>query len=175
MLLRPIALSVCSGCGGYSRGSGGWSGGVGVGGGGVKGPMAWAVVEAYALDFTGGQVAQGALVASGETDAQAKITGWAWPLPQSYPYLLVLKPDDDTPDLTSGVAPVIRSLKTGLTSTLAAKGEQVYATPLTSMAVDIAFENYQDTAADDEADLQSALDAAAAQVASTVGFGLDAN
>lgn len=175
ILLSIIALAACSGGGGYSSGSGGGSGAVSVGGGGVKGPMAGAVVEAYALDFTGGQVAQGALVASGETDAQAKITGLALPFPQSYPYLLVFKSDDDTTDLTTGVAPVISSLKTVLTSTLAAKGEQVYATPLTSMAVDIAFENYQDTAADDEADLQSALDAAAAQVASTVGFGLDAN
>ncbi len=140
--------------------------------------MAGAVVNVYAIDFDGASVSQGALVATGETDAQAQITGVTLAFPQVFPYLLVFESDDDTTDLTTGVAPVITTLKTVLTSALAAKGEQIYATPLTNMAVDIAFQNFADfdgLTSSDEGDLEAALQFAAGQVASTVGFGLDAN
>jgi hypothetical protein len=176
ILVVTLFIAACSGSGDYGGSGGGKS--TTLKGGGVKGPMAGAVVNVYAIDFDGASVSQGALVATGETDAQAQITGVTLAFPQVFPYLLVFESDDDTTDLTTGVAPVITTLKTVLTSALAAKGEQIYATPLTNMAVDIAFQNFADfdgSTSSDEGDLEAALQFAAGQVASTVGFGLDAN
>ncbi|MDD9892596.1 MAG: thrombospondin type 3 repeat-containing protein, partial [Gammaproteobacteria bacterium] len=176
LFVFSLLIAACSGGGSYDGGT--TTSSTPLTGGGVKGPMAGAVVQVYEIDFNGGTITRGRLAAEGSTNAQAQIVGLGFPFPTVFPYLVEFTSDADTIDLTTGQAPVISTLTTVVTAQLAAKGEQVYATPLTNMAVDIAFQNFDDfdgTTSSNNDDLKAALDAAAAQVASTVGFGLDAN
>ena len=50
-----------------------------------------------------------------------------------------------TTDITTGMFPVITTLRTVITQALLDGGQQIYATPLTTMAVDIAVTNAADT------------------------------
>ena len=75
--------------------------------------------------------------------------------------------------ITTGAAPVITTMRTVITQSLLDSGEQIYATPLTTMAVDIAIAN--STPATTAAQFEAALTAAAAQVVSTLGFGMDSS
>ncbi len=149
-----------------------------VDGGGVKGPLANAIITAYALDTTQADF-KGAVVDTGTTDNSAQITGLALPVPLTPPYILEFTSDAGTTDITTGQAPVITILRTVLTQALLNTGEQVYATPLTTMATDIAIANADNGApyagdSDGTTTTQEFLDAlpiAAAQVLSTFGFG----
>lgn len=140
-------------------------------GGGVKGPLAGAVVTAYSLDTTAADF-KGSVSGSGSTDAQAKIQNLSLPFPLTPPYILEITSDADTIDITTGLAPVITTMRTVVTQTLIDTGEQIYATPLTTMAVDIAI---KDPAAVDAATFETALETAASQVSSTFGFGIGAD
>ena len=133
-------------------------------GGGVKGPMAHATVTLYAVDYTA-ENGQGAVIDTGETNAQAKITGITIGS-STPPYLLVIEDDEDTIDITTGAEPVITVLKTVITQTMLDEGAGWYATPLSTMAVNIALAN-----ATGDDDLEENLEQAAAQVKSTLGFG----
>ena len=144
-------------------------------GGGVKGPLQFAIVTVYAIDYTntaGGF--KGSVVSTGSTDANAAITGLSLPVPLNAPYILEFTSDVDTRDLTTGQAPVIETMRTVLTTALLS--QQVYATPLTTMAVDLAITN-ADLNGDGttEAEFLAALPVAAAQVTSTIGFGLSSS
>jgi len=141
-------------------------------GGGVKGPLANAVVTVFVFDATQTGF-KGATVATGATDNAAAITGLALPFPISPPYIMEFTSNAGTTDITTGLAPVISTLRTVITQTLLDKGEQIYATPLTTMAVDIAIAN--STPATTAAQFEATLTAAASQVVSTVGFGMSGN
>gem|GEM_PF-1451704 len=170
-------------------------------GGGVKGPLANATVTVYAISpsVTG---MKGSVVATGSTNAQAQIQGLALPYPLTPPYLLEFTADSDTVDIYTGAAPVITVMRSILTQALLQTGEQIYATPLTTMAVDLAIKNadfdglMQDSDATNDqlnwgdrnndssldaglgdgtatlAELLSALPIAADQIKSTLGFGM---
>jgi hypothetical protein len=170
-------------------------------GGGVKGPLANATVTVYAISpsVTG---MKGSVVATGSTNAQAQIQGLALPYPLTPPYLLEFAADSDTVDIYTGTAPVITVMRTILTQALLQTGEQIYATPLTTMAVDLAIKNadfdglMQDGDVNNDqlnwgdrnhdstldaglgdgtatsAELLSALPIAADQIKSTLGFGM---
>ena len=170
-------------------------------GGGVKGPLANAVVTVYNIDTSAAGM-KGSVAGSGSTNAQAQIQNLSLPFPISPPYLLEFTTDTDTVDVYTGVAPVISVMRSVLTEELLANGEQIYATPLTTMAVDLAIKNADfdgnlndGDATNDQpnwgdrdgdstpdvglgdtdatvAELLSALSVAAAQVKSTVGFGM---
>ena len=149
-----------------------------ISGGGVKGPLANAVVNVYAFD--GSQAGfKGAVVATAATDASAAITGLALPFPVTPPYIMEFtSAPGTTTDITTGQYPVITTLRTVITQSLLDGGEQIYATPLTTMAVDIAVSNAADTngTAGIQADeFEVALTVAATQVVSTLGFGLDSS
>ncbi|MCG8317523.1 MAG: thrombospondin type 3 repeat-containing protein [Pseudomonadales bacterium] len=202
-------ITVLAACGGNSNnyddsnssdsGSGGGSGGGGggdtptalsLGGGGVKGPLANAIVTVYDVDVAA-EGFKGAVVATATTNDQAQITGLSLPFPVDAPYILEFTSDAGTTDLTTGQEPVISEMRTVLSDALLASGEGIYATPLTTMAVDLAIRNAdEDTAPWDDRDgdgipdaalgddavtedeFLSALSIAATQVKSTVGFGM---
>ena len=161
-----------------------------LGGGGVKGPLANAVVTVYDVDVTAADF-KGDAVATGETNAQAQIINLSLPFPVDPPYILEFSSDDDTTDITTGQTPIITVMRSVLTQALLDTGENVYATPLTTMAVDLAIKNADEdnapwgdrdedgnpdvglgdgTATEEE--FLSALAVAATQVKSTVGFGM---
>jgi len=145
-----------------------------ISGGGVKGPLANAIVTVYAFDSTKAGF-KGATVATATTDASAAIVGLALPFPVTAPYILEFTSDAGTTDITTGAAPVISTMRTVITQALLDSGEQIYATPLTTMAVDIAVTNAADTNGTPgiQADeFEAALLVAADQVVSTVGFGM---
>jgi len=153
-------------------------------GGGVKGPLANAVVTVYAFDATQPGF-KGAVIDTALTDNRAAIVGLALPVPLTPPYIMeITATSDTTTDITTGQFPVISTLRTVITQSLLDTGEQIYATPLTSMATDIAINNADSSTApytgnnDGSAtaqELLSALPFAATQLASTLGFGASDN
>jgi len=149
-------------------------------GSGVKGPMAFAEVKLYQVDTTKTDF-KGSLISTASTDASAQIVGLSLGFPLNPPYILEIKGVNGTYDITTSAYPVIDELRTVLTQKMLDAGEQVYATPLTTMAVDMAFSNADSnlvpftgdnngTTSEDE--LAAALPIAAEQVKSTLGFGL---
>ena len=140
-------------------------------GGGVKGPLANAVVTVYAFDAAQAGF-KGAAVGTASTDASAAVTGLALPFPLNPPYIMEFTSTPaTTTDITTGMFPVITTMRTVITQASLDAGEQIYATPLTTMAVDIAVANAGTGAT--SAQFETALTAAAAQVVSTLGFGMD--
>ena len=170
-------------------------------GGGIKGPLANAVVTVYRVDVDAAGF-KGQVAGSGSTNAQAQIQNLSLGFPVSPPYLIEFTTDDDTVDVYTGVAPVITVMRSVITTQLLNTGEQIYATPLTTMAVDLAIRNadfdgnlsdgddstnqpsWGDRDGDETPDTNlgdgtvtveeflSALPIAATQVKSTVGFGM---
>ena len=126
-----------------------------VGGGGIKGPLVNAIVTVYEIDPTDlASGFKGEIVTTATTNPQAQITGLFLPFPFSEAYILEFTSDADTTDIYTGVAPVITTMRTVLTLALLNSGEQIYATPLTTMAVDIAAINADSNTApwDDRSD-----------------------
>ena len=171
--ILSVALGVVlSGCGG--------GGGTGqsdltrsrtIEGSGVKGPLANAVVTVYQVDTTQPGF-KGSVIATGTTDTHAAITGLNLPFPLSPPYIMELTSSaGSTYDITTHDFPVITTLRTVITQSLLDSGDQIYATPLTTLATDLAIRK-ADAVATVEA-FKSSLQTAASEVASTVGFGID--
>ncbi len=181
LLVASMAL-VLSGCGGGGGGDDADPGAAprGIGGGGVKGPLANAVVTVSRFDASQPGF-KGAVVDTGTTDNAAAIQGLALPFPLTPPYIMEFTSNAGTTDITTGAFPVISTMRTVITQALLDKGEQIYATPLTTMATDLAVMNADSSTppftGDGDgtttvAEFIAALPIAAAQVASTVGFGL---
>ena len=178
MAFMAIVLTACGGGGGGGSSAPATQG---IGGGGVKGPLANAIVTAYAFDATAAGF-KGAVIDTGTTNANAKIAGLALTLPLAPPYILEFTSDGSTTDITTGMAPVITTMRTVLTQALLDNGEDIYATPLTTMATDLAVANADSNVAPftgdasgttSSAEFVAALPIAASQVASTLGFGID--
>ena len=176
MLTLACVVAACSDGGGSNSDSDE----VSLEGGAVKGPMAGAVVTAYALDLNVAGI-KGAVIATGETDSAAQITGLNLPGDVATPFLLEFSSDADTIDVTTNALPVISTLRTVVTAEMLNGGGSVYATPLTTVAVDLAIENadvsngiYQgnDDGSTTTEEYLAALSVAGEQVASGLGFGL---
>mgnify|MGYP003651683421 CR=1 FL=1 len=159
-----VALLTACGGGGGSSSSGNT---MSLGGSAVKGPLANALAEVYSADPSADSL-QGTLIQSGSTSAEAAFSGINLD-PTDAPFLLVVTADSDTVDITTGEAPVITRLSTIITQSALENGTPIYATPLTSMAVQVA-STKDDLSADN---LQSQLTSAQNQVKTTLGFGLD--
>ena len=158
--------------------------GTSLSGGAVKGPLANADVRAFAFDatathFKGPQIGN---VAS--TDANAAISGLTVPEDTATPFIIEVTADDDTVDLSlpAGVAPAITIMRTAVTQSMMSGEQPLYATPLTTMAIDIAVANADSddglfTGNNDGQvsleELTAALPLAAKQVTKSLGFGLD--
>lgn len=187
-------ISACSDGGSSGGGSsgGGGSGGGGsetaeLSGGGVDGPLAFSVVSLYEINTGAEDFKSDTPLGEGTTSATAEILGIDKPDAAGAPYLLEFTATDDTRDLTacndddtSGsidvatecLPPVVGTLRTIVTADMLNGDSPVYATLLTTMATDIAIANTF-AVSGDTSQLLTELAAAAAQVKSTVGFGLD--
>ena len=168
-----------------------------ISGGGIKGPLVNAIVTAYDVDTSAADFKGDPAGNPGSTNTQAQITGLALPFPVTPPYILEFTSDATTTDILTGEAPVISEMRTVITQALLDSGEQIYATPLTTMAVDLAIANadsnmppWDDRDLDPDGDgnddftvsladtttttdeFLTALPIAAAQVKSTMGFGI---
>lgn len=143
-----------------------------IAGAGIKGPLAFADVALYSLDtsFAGYFDAQ-APIAIGNTNAFAAIEGLAIPTDTTLPLVMVVD-GPNAVDLDTNAPPVISKLMTIITQEMLDSDQQIYATPLTTMAFYMAqFEEGMN------ASTSAAIDAitlAARQVSSTVGFGMSA-
>lgn len=151
-----------------------------VGGSGVKGPLANAEVSLYALDTSQTNL-RGALLDEGSTGPNAGIQGLAIPETTTGWVVLLFEVDADTTDLTTGAAPVFNSLITVVQAQRVLDGDDIYASPLTTMAVNLA-RRKADTGSPysgngdgtiTEAEFTTALSIAQRQVKATLGFGLD--
>src|SRR5690606_6328956 len=133
----------------------------------VKGPLVNATVEAYAVDYSAPDlIGAAAPVDTGTTNDKAQITGIALD-PAGAPYVIVVKANAGTTDLTTGLAPVITRMKTIITADMLNNSTPVVATPLTCMAVEVAASKTPSPAT-----LQQSLNDAQNTVKTTLGFGL---
>lgn len=179
-MLITIAIA---GCGGGGGGSSSDTAPTfrSISGGGVKGPLADAVVTVYLLDATQPGF-KGSVVDTATTNSGAAITGLALPIPLTPPYIMeITSTPGTTIDITTGLFPVITTMRTVITQQLLASGGLVYSTPLTTIATDLAIANADSNVAPyggdnsgttTTAEFLAALPTAALQVISTVGFGL---
>lgn len=151
-------------------------------GGGVKGPLANADVAAYLLDTSQADFKASSALDTGTTNTAAAITGLNLPNPLNPPYILEFTSNANTVDLTTCAtpsnpsacpAPVITTMRTVLTQEMLDSGAPIYATPLTTMATDMAIRN-AGSGATAQAFL-AAWDTAKANVLSTLGFGASAD
>jgi len=140
-LLLVVGFALLAACGG---GSGGGSSTAStkqvsqpqlfIAGAGIKGPLAFASVELFALDTRFGELYEpGYPIAAAATDAYAQIAGLAVPVDIAPPYVLVID-GTNAIDLNTGMAPVIRKMVTVITQESLNSGKPVYATPYTTLA-----------------------------------------
>ncbi|WP_417568155.1 hypothetical protein [Marinobacter sp.] len=139
-----MMTTLLAACGGGGGGGGGDNGvGVSVNGGGTKGPLANAIVKIYNFDPTQPDFKSRTAIAQGRTNDSAAIIGLVLPkdISGDRPLIIEVTSDDLTTDLTTGLPPVITTLRTALTGKLLQSvlgGKPVFATPLTTVAVDLA-------------------------------------
>ncbi len=152
---------------------------LGVGGSGVKGPLAGATVTLYELDLSQTNL-RGNELGDGSTGPNAGIQDLTMPANTSGLVVLVFDADEDTTDLTTGAAPIFNSLITVVDAQRIIDGDDIYASPLTTMAVNLArrkADSGNPYAGDadgtiSEAEFIAALAVAQRQVKATLGFGM---
>jgi len=194
LISTSILLGACGGGSGSQPASGSNNGGsnpppagssvpkVSLSGGGVKGPLAYASLAFYEFDASKSNFQATNAVATGMTDSQAAFSGVLVPAPNP-PYILVFTAGAGAIDLTTGKSPVITTMKTVVTQDMLSKGYPIYATPLTTLAVDLAIANANSTlppydfpkSAQTVDNFLLALPIAAQQVASSLGFGISSD
>ena len=196
-LLGATAALVLAGCGG---GGGGSSNSTppqnlskSVSGGGVKGPLANADVTFYEFDANNANFQATSAASSGSTNDKAQfvdISLGSTDTAPNPPYIVIFAARDADPDngivgttdITTGEPPVVGTLKTVVTQAMLDSGKPIYATPLTTMAVDVAIANalsgvapYTGPTFDSiltKDKFLAALPIATAQVTKSVGFGM---
>jgi hypothetical protein len=129
-------------------------------------------VTVYAFD-TSQTDFKGDVIDTGSTDSSAAIIGLSLPSPVTPPYIMEFTSNTETKDLTTGITPVISTLRAVITQEILNSGKKIYATPLTTMAVDIAISNSSSSTTAQQ--FETALVTAASDVVSTVGFGMSGN
>ncbi|HEY9032333.1 MAG TPA: thrombospondin type 3 repeat-containing protein, partial [Pseudomonadales bacterium] len=166
LLAAAWGLAGCGG-GGGGGGAAGFSTATTVSGSVIDGPMANATVKAYTIDNGG----KGELLDEGSTDANGAITGLSLNAADA-PFILEAEADIDTIDISTGAVPVVKKVRTILTAAQLADmaNTPVYATPLTSVATDIALSKAGSSTTAEE--LQALLADAAKQTVAALGFGL---
>lgn len=149
---------------------------------GVDGPLTFTNVAMYTLlDASGASVTYssatpGTPVATGTTNQFAQIENLLLNDGINPPYILEFTSTNTTRDLTTGAAPVLSTVRTLVTEEMLDAGDPVYASPLTTIVLDIALSTAD--ASDGVITLtefQSALTTATSQVKSTLGLGMDAS
>ncbi len=176
VVLACLTLAACSGGGSNSNSS---SESVAINGAGVKGPLANAEVNLYALDYAAADL-KGSLLDEGETGSNAAITGLTVPAGRTGLVMLEFIVDADTVEINTGLAPVFDRLVTVIDVQRLYDGEAVYASPLTTLAVEIAIANAdQNTPFNGNGDgditaaeFTDALEVARRLVTGSLGFGM---
>ena len=179
-VLITIVLTACGG-GGSDDENGSTSSSTTLNGSGVKGPLANALVSVYEADTTNTNFQANNLLAFGRTDESAQITGLSIPVSATPPFILEFEAIAGTVDITTGNSPVISRMRTVVTQTMIDENAPVYATPLTTIAVKLAIANADKNNSiysgngdgnTSVSEFTEALPIAAAQVESSLGFGL---
>lgn len=146
---------------------------------GLDGPLANAQVAVYALlDNATHQVAYqatepGTPVIETTTNDNAVIESVLLKGAANPPYILEFTSTDETLDLTTGAPPVISVVRTLVTQEMLAVRSPLYASPLTTLAVDMALHDVGVGASAE--DFDAALEQSTSRVKSTLGFGMDAS
>ncbi|BCD96532.1 hypothetical protein [Marinagarivorans cellulosilyticus] len=145
----------------------------------VKGPLAQAQISIYAMDLSTAS-AKGNLLARGTTNDQAQIVDLSLTGELSGWYLIEYSITDNTIDINTGVSPIFNELISAVNAAHIESAKPLYATPLTTMAVNLALDradkgspysgNGDETISEPE--FASALLLAEAQVKSVFGFGI---
>ena len=152
-----------------------------ISGSAVKGPLIGAIVQAHQFSASAENFI-GDLLDTGETGSDGAIRGVEIPDSYTGTVVLVVTADADTLDLTTGEAPVITRLITIISADQLSAETPIYATPLTTVALELAVSNsgegstlYPNDDDDEisEAEFLTAVSSAADQTASLLGFGLD--
>lgn len=175
--LSSVLLAACGGGGGGGGSAG--AGGTDISGTPIKGPMVNADVSAFRFDASDDRLI-GSLLASGTTNEQAAISGLRLPSDYSGVFILEVRANEQTRDLSTDLAPAITVFRTVLNTSNVQSNVPVYPSPLTSLAYELAVDN-ADSAAyggnDDgsvsEDELTAAFALASQKVLATVGFGLE--
>ncbi|MEJ2142438.1 MAG: Ig-like domain-containing protein [Gammaproteobacteria bacterium] len=197
--ITAITLTACGGGGGGGSTSPTAPTSVSFSGNVVDGPVIYADVSLYDLTYGASVSVNNTAIDTATTDASAKIQGLSIPLPlPTAPYAYVLEftenvgttldlstcDDPVNPTAATCSAPVISTMRTVLTDEMISGGKNIYATPLTTMAVNIALtkakggSSYDNNPADgtiDAAEFKAAVQDAALAVTSTLGFGMDSS
>ena len=152
-----------------------------ISGSAVKGPLIGAIVQAHQFSASAENFI-GDLLDTGETGSDGAIRGVEIPDSYTGTVILVVTADADTLDLTTGEAPVITRLITIISADQLSAETPIYATPLTTVALELAVSNsgegstlYPNDDDDEisEAEFLTAVSSASDQTASLLGFGLD--
>lgn len=150
-----------------------------VNGAGVKGPLVNAEVNLYQLDLTSSTL-EGDLIAEASTDSTAAITGLTVPDDITGNFILEFSVDSDTFDLNTGEAPIFERMVTVVSAEELLDEKAVYATPITTIVVDMAAQNADsgspysgnDDGSISEEEFLAALEIAENQIKSSFGFGM---
>jgi hypothetical protein len=140
-----------------------------------------ALVQAHEFDPSAENFI-GDLLDTGETGPDSAVTGVDIPASYTGTVILVVTADEDTIDLTTGEAPVITRLTTVISAAQLSAQTPIYATPLTTIALDLAVSKAGEDsslypsdgeAGVSEAEFLQAVSSASGQTAALLGFGLD--
>ncbi|BBM04122.1 hypothetical protein GL2_41960 [Microbulbifer sp. GL-2] len=102
----------------------------------VKGPLSFATYKIHEVSFEAEDL-KGDVVTRGETTELGKFTEVGLDLPGNGYYLIEFLAGDATVDLTTGMAPILPSLSTIVESEALEKSKDIFATPLTTIVVDL--------------------------------------
>ena len=148
----------------------------------VKGPLANAQVTIYDFDPSAPDFTGATPLATGTTDASAQVNATIPPFIDT-PFIVVVEAIPGTTDLSleAGFEPAITVMRTAVTAEMLTSGAPIYATPLTTMAIQVAGINAdtQNGGFNGDADgtttleeFASALPIAGQIVSTSLGFGL---
>ncbi len=111
---------------------------IAINGAGIKGPLAFADTRVFAYDPSFPDLYdKNAPIATAITDQYAQISGLTVPRKIKPPYILTIG-GPQAIDLNTGKAPVISTLTTVITKDMLSSNHPIYATPLTTLAFDMA-------------------------------------
>ncbi|WP_445359972.1 PQQ-binding-like beta-propeller repeat protein [Microbulbifer sp. EKSA005] len=133
----------------------------------VKGPLSFAAYKIHEVSFEAEDL-KGDVVASGETTELGEFTEESLDLPGNGYYLIEFLASDATIDLTTGMAPILPSLSTIVESEALEKSQDIFATPLTTIVVDL----IRRANVEDKAGLSDAVKSQSLIVKSQLGFDL---
>lgn len=141
-----------------------------ISGAAVKGPLANARVNIFVMD-TGAEDLKGEFVASGLTDSQAQYPELSVGSSVSPLYLIEVLAEPGTTDINTGKQPYITKLLTVVTALQLQTNQPVYATPYTTLAIELVRKKMAAGISDYE--FESLLSDAATTLLKAVGFGVN--